>query len=131
MDLSHIDEPPPIRVRKLDDTKTQEAPPTTLTKPTTSNGYPIIPPSDIEERVLNIQRSTRPTTPLPMSPRYVPTYSEYDNPGAEIPKNSEPRYFARKSAPRVDATCPRDVHLPEVIFEQITHPLEEGSSDKK
>ena len=126
MDLSHIDEPPPIRVRKMNtDRKT---PPTTSAGPTTSNGYPIIPTSDIEERVLDIQKSTRPRTPLPMSPEYVPTYSEYDNPGAEIPKNSPPIYFARKSVPKVDATTPRDVHLPEVIFEQITHPLEESSS---
>ena len=109
--------------------KNQKTPPTTSAKPTTSNEYPIIPTSDIEERVLDIQRSTRPTTPLPMSPNYVPTYSEYDNPGAEIPKNSQPRYFARKSAPQVDATNPRDVHLPEVIFEQITHPLEGSSSN--
>ena len=50
---------------------------------------------------------------MPMSPKYVPTYPEDDNPGAEIPKNSRPRYFA----PRVDATAPRDIHLPEVIFD--------------
>ena len=64
---------------------------------------------------------------MPMSPNYVPTYLEYDNPGAEIPKASLPVYFARKSTPKVDATAPKDVHLPEVIFEQITHPLERGS----
>ena len=108
MDLSY-GEDPPIRVRMPQRTPTNS--PTLAAEPTSSNGYPVIPARDIDKRVLDIHCSTRPTTPRPMSPEYVPTHLEDDNPWAEIPKGSRLRYFA----PQVNATTPRDIHLPGVV----------------